>query len=119
MIKMQEEFLQKLVENTSHKDSFQIIVKKCNPPIQLKKNRPYEIALVNLETYYSIPNINNKNNTFTYSANEGADWHDITIPTGSYDIDDINDVIQRGRKSNGHWDEANEEFYVSIFSQSE
>ena len=26
----------------------------------------------------------------------------ITIPTGSYDIDDINDVIQRGMKSNGH-----------------
>ena len=81
MIKMQEKLLQKLVENTSHKDSFQIIVsddstrftKKFNPPIQLKKNRPYEIALVNLETYYSIPNISNKNNTFTYSANGGVD----------------------------------------------
>ena len=69
---MQEELLQKLVENTSHKDSFQIIVSddsthftnKFNPPIQLRKNRPYEIALVNLETYYSIPNISNNNNTF-------------------------------------------------------
>ena len=81
---MQEELLQKLVENTSYKDSFQIIVsdntthftKKFNSPIQLKKNRPYEIALVNLETYYSTPNISNKNTTFTYSANGGADWHD-------------------------------------------
>ena len=53
---MQEELLQKLVDNTSHKDSFQVIVsddttrftKKFNPPIQLEKNRPYEIALVNL-----------------------------------------------------------------------
>ena len=89
--------------------------KKCNP-IQLKKNRPYEIALVNLETYYSIPNINNTNNSSKYSANGGADWHVITIPTGSYDIEDINDVIQRGRKSNGHWDEANEEFYVSLLA---
>ena len=114
---MQEELLPKLVENTSHKDSFQIIVSddsthftnKFNPPIQLKKNRPYEIALVNLETYYSIPNISNKNNTFTY-------WHDIIIPTGSYDIDDINDAIQRAMKSNGHWDETNEEFYVSILA---
>ena len=44
------------------------------------------------------------------------DWHVITIPTGSYDIEDINDVIQRGMKSNGHWDEANEEFYVSILA---
>ena len=121
---MQEELLQKLVENTSYKDSFQIIVsddsthftQKCNPAIQLKKNRPYEIALVNLETYYSIPNISNKNNTFTYWANAGADWNDIIIPTGSYDIDDINDAIQRAMKSNGHWDEANEEFYVSILA---
>ena len=119
---MQEELLQKLGENTSYKDSFQIIVsddtthftKKFNPPIQLKKNRPYEIASANLETYYSIPNISNKNNTFTYSTNGGVDWHDITIPTGSYDITDINDVIQSEMKSNGHWDEANEEFYVSI-----
>ena len=115
---MQEELLEQLVENTSHKDSFQVIVsddttrftKKFNPSIQLKKNRPYEIALVNLETYYSIPNINNKNNSFRYSANGGADWHTVDIPTGSYDIEDINDVIQRGMKSNGHWDEANEEY---------
>ena len=121
---MQEELLEQLVENTSHKDSFQIIVsddtthftKKFNPPIQLKKNRPYEIALVNLETYYSIPNISNKNNAFTYSADGGAAWVDITIPTGSYDIDDINDVIQSEMKSNGHWDDANEEFYVSILA---
>ena len=49
---MQEELLEQLVENTLHKDSFHVIVsddttrftKKFNP-IQLKKNRPYEIAL--------------------------------------------------------------------------
>ena len=100
---MQEEVLQTLVDNTSHKDSFQIIVsddstrfkKKFNPPIQLKKNRPYEIALVNLETYYSIPNIIPISNTLVEVR-----WLD--------DIEDINDVIQGGMKSNGHWDEANE-----------
>ena len=120
---MQEELLQKVVENTSEKDSFQIIVsdnttlftKKFNPPIQLKKHKSYEIALVNLETYYSIPNITRKNNSFKYSAN-GTDWHTITIPTGSYDIEDINDVIQREMKSNGHWDEANEDYYVSLLA---
>ena len=113
---MQEELLEQLVENTSHKDSFQVIVsddttrftKKLNPPIQLKKNRPYEIALVNLETFYSIPNITHKNNSFRYSPSGGADWHTVDIPTGCYDIEDINDVIQRGMKSYGHWDEANE-----------
>lgn len=121
---MQEELLQKVVENTSEKDSFQVIVsadttlftKKFNPPIQLKKDRSYEIALVNLETYYSIPNISNKNNTFRYSPNDGSDWYTITIPTGSYDIEDINDVIQREMKSNGHWDKTNEEYYVSLLA---
>ena len=121
---MQEELLQKLVENTSEKDSFQIIVsddttlftKKFNPPIQLKKDKSYEIALVNLETYYSIPNITNKNNSFKYSPDGGVSWLTIIIPTGSYDIEDINDVIQREMKSNGHWDETNEEYYVSLLA---
>ena len=44
---MQEELLQKVVENTSEKDSFQVIVsadttlftKKFNPPIQLNKEK--------------------------------------------------------------------------------
>lgn len=119
---MQEELLQTIVENTSQKDSFQIIVSddstifktKFNPPIQLNKKKSYEMSLVNLETYYSIPNISSKNNTFKYSPDGGANWSTITIPTGSYDIEDINDVIQREMKANGHWDAANEEYYVSI-----
>ena len=124
---MQEELLEQLVENTSHKDSFQVIVsddttrftKKFNPPIQLKKNRPYEIALVNLETYYSIPNITNKNNSFRYSPSGGADCTLVDIPTGSYDIEDINDVIQRGMKSNGHWDEAKRRILRKDISEPE
>ena len=71
------------------------------------------MALVNLETYYSIPNVSDENNIFKYSANGGADWTTITIPTGSYDIEDINDYIQKKMKSSDHWDEANEEYYVS------
>ena len=31
-----------------------------NPPIELQKE--YELALVNLETYYSFPNVTDKNN---------------------------------------------------------
>ena len=121
---MQEELLKEIVENTSQKDSFQVIVSdktthfntKFNPPIQLNKQKSYEMALVNLETYYSIPNITPKNNAFRYSPDEGANWIVVDIPTGSYDIEDINDVIQRGMKENGHWDAANEEFYVSLLA---
>ena len=51
--------LEKNVQNTEPKTGLQIIVSnnktrfktRFNPPIQLDKNKQYEIALVNLETY--------------------------------------------------------------------
>ena len=30
---------------------------KFNPPLELDKNKQYEMALVNLETYWSFPNV--------------------------------------------------------------
>lgn len=119
-----QELLKTIADNTSQKDSFQIIVSddttdfntKFNPPIQLNKNKSYEMALVNLETYYSIPNITSRNNTFKYSPDGGANWMTVDIPTGSYDIEDINSVIQREMKANGHWDATNEEYYVSLLA---
>ena len=33
----------------------------------MKTDRKYEIALVNLETYYSFPNVDDTNNQFSYS----------------------------------------------------
>ena len=80
----------------------------------MKKDKSYEIALVNLETYYSIPNITQRNNSFTYSPNNGLAWIEFYIPPGSYDIEDINDYIQKDMKRSGNWDEANEEYYVSL-----
>ena len=72
---MEVELLKKIVKNTSHKTSFQIIVSgnessfntMFNPNIELPKDKVYEIALVNLETYYSFPNIDETNNVFVYS----------------------------------------------------
>ena len=59
-----EDHLKQIVKKTTHKMSFQIIVSdnklKCktrlNRTLQLDKDKEYEIALVNLETYYSFPN---------------------------------------------------------------
>ena len=67
--------LEKIAENTSHKTSFQIVVSgnessfntMFRPNIELAKDRVYEIALVNLETYNSFPNIDETNNIFVYS----------------------------------------------------
>ena len=69
-----ENLLKQIVNNTEPKKSFSIVVsdKKTRfktwfkPPIQIDKMKDYEIALINLETYYSFPNIDNSNNCFTF-----------------------------------------------------
>lgn len=63
-----------------------------NPPILLDDSDEYAIALLNFETYNTIPNIDHTNNKF-YLANDPQ--HAVTeIPEGCYEIDDINDYLQ-------------------------
>ena len=121
-----EASLEKIAKNTEPKNSLQIVVSnnktqfktRFNPPIQLNKEKKYEIALVNLETYYSFPNIDATNNYFRYSPDSGATWTDIYIPEGSYDITDINDTIQQKMAQNGHYDSSNEHYYITISANS-
>ena len=42
-----------------------------NPVIELDNETNYVMAFVNVETYYSISNVTNKNNKFVYSIDEG------------------------------------------------
>ena len=71
-----EDLLKQIVNNTEPKKSFSIVVSDnktrfiawFKPTIQLDKKKEYEIALINLETYYSFPNIDRSNNCFSYSA---------------------------------------------------
>ena len=118
--------LEKNVQNTNHTSSLQIIVSndttrfttRFNPPIQLEKDMQYEIALINLETYYSFPNVDASNNYFRYSPDAGLTWFEIYIPDGSYDIADINDTVQQKMRQNGHYDSVNEEYYITINANS-
>ena len=72
--------LKQIVKNTAHKTSFQVIVSGdksnfntlFNPKIELDSKKVYEIALVNLETYYSFPNIDDSNNYFCILPRPGA-----------------------------------------------
>ena len=80
--------------------------------------KEYEIALVNLETYYSFPNINETNNVFVYSPDNGNSWVKIKIPGGSYEIDDINNTIQHEMEKRGHHDPINEDYYINISADS-
>jgi len=127
---MKTENLEKIERNTSPKTSTQIVVSEnstkikttFNPPLELDRTRKYEMALVNLETYYAFPNIDSSNNIFWYSPgfvevgrgdrDDGEDvsrqrqWVDIRIPEGSYDVLDIAETIKIAMKPNGHGDDA-------------
>ena len=88
---MEVDLLKQIVKNTEQKTSFQIIVSnsesrfktRFNPTFQLDRDKEYEIALVNLETYYLFPNIDESNNVFVYYPNNGNSWVKIKIPEGS------------------------------------
>ena len=98
-----EQLPKQIVNNTEPKRSFSIVLSDnetrfktwFKPPIILDKKKDYEIALINLETYYSFPNIDNSNNYFTYTPGANALWYNVIIPEGSYHVEDINDFIQR------------------------
>ena len=69
---------------------------RFNPPIVLDPavNSGYEIALYRLETFYTFPNINEKNNTLRVSVDRGKNWIDLQIPVGCYNITGINEALQ-------------------------
>ena len=121
-----KEYLKQIAENTSHKTSFQVIVSGDKssfntlfyPKIELDRKKKYEIALVNLETYYSFPNIDDSNNTFVYSHDLGQTWTKIKIPIGSYEIDDINNYLRSEMIRSGHYDEVNNEPFINIAANS-
>ena len=58
-----DQLLKQIVNNTEPKISFLIVVSDnktrfkigFKPPIKLDKKKDYEIALINLETFYSFP----------------------------------------------------------------
>ena len=111
-----EDLLKQIVNNTEPKRSFSIVVSDnktrfktwFKPPIEVYKKKDYEIALINLETYYSFPNIDRSINCFTYSPNLDQLWFDIIIPEGSYHVEDINEFIQREMRNNCDYDKAND-----------
>ena len=62
------------------------------PAIKLDPSKRHEIALIRLETYNSIPNVNENNNIIRYELN--GETYSIVIPTGAYELSQINEVVQ-------------------------
>lgn len=63
------------------------------PPIKLDPKYEYAIALVGFHTYNSIPNIEEGANKLYYIKNDGT-HHVLIIPTGSYEVNDLEKYIQ-------------------------
>ena len=61
------------------------------PPIELSKNKIYVLGLVELLTFNSIPNIDENNNKFYVDGGKDP----IRIPTGSYEIEDIEKYLKK------------------------
>ena len=101
------EIHEELKELNRSKEHYDIIVSKnetdfttvFNPPLELRSKRGYEIAMIDLETFYSFYNITEKNNIIKYENNGRIKT--ITIPPGSYEMKGLNKEIMRQLSSNG------------------
>ena len=86
-----------------------------NHHARLDQNKKYEAALLSLDMYNSIPNIiDGKNNVFEYSIDNGSTWKIITIDTGAYELEEIDNEIQRKMIANGHFDSINSSCHITI-----
>jgi hypothetical protein len=97
----------------SYNTSPSIFTYRFPTPINLP-DYDFEIALVNLETWYSFANITPANNLFRYSVNGGNTWKLIAIETGAYEFESLNDEIQRLMKVNGDWDSESNAYYITM-----
>ena len=86
-----------LVRTKPTKDSFTFVVSDnsaniqttFNPPLHLQSDHDYELAMVNLETYYPFANIRAVNNSFKWSVGDDKTWTILHVLTGSYELKDI------------------------------
>lgn len=80
------------------------------PPIDLSDGE-YELGLVTLETYNTIPNVTSTNNKFYFDNND----EEITIPEGSYEINAIDTYLKRAiLQKRGKNEAHNDDYPLSI-----
>ena len=59
-----------------------------HPPIELEREASYSLGLIGFRTYNTIPNIEHGTNKFYYDSKV------VTIPDGSYEIEDIEKYLK-------------------------
>ena len=110
---MSLELLQRIAENTNPIRTSMISITSTNPEFSVNFPSPIpvrEIALAKLRVYHSWPNIRSvafggqqPNNALVFSYKNKPDgtpeWETVSLPTGSYQIEQIDAEIQRRIKS--------------------
>ena len=96
--------LRQIADNTRRgKTGFQLVVSGADSkivtiydqPLKLNPHCQYELTLLNLETYYSFPNIDETNNQLRWRKTDVDEWKMVEIPIGCYEINAINREIVR------------------------
>src|SRR5437870_3452375 len=77
-----------------------VLTEYSNPPLDLQGGR-YVMALVDLHTFYSIPNVVLKNDTFFYQTVPKGPWETVRIPEGSYSIEALEAALKKALKPTG------------------
>lgn len=77
-----------------------IYTMRLEPPIKLD-SPDYEFGLLDLETYYSFPNVNTNNNNLRYWSKAKSQYVVITIDIGAYNVSEINNEIKSKFLQNG------------------
>ena len=87
---------------------------RYSPSISLDANKKYEAALISLEFYNAIPNIDSHNNTFKYSTDKGQTFKIIKFDTGSYEFSSLNLELQRILADRGDYDSTHQVSYIDL-----
>jgi hypothetical protein len=77
-----------------------IYTMRLEPPIMLD-SPDYEIGLLDLETYYSFPNIDSSNNNLRYWSKAKSAYVVITLATGAYNISELYAELKAKFLANG------------------
>ena len=85
------------------------------PPLRLDPSKRYEVALLSVDMYNSIPNITEENNELRYTTDDGDSWKTVKLDKGSYELSSINHEIQRQMIANDDYDkDSTIKFYLNV-----
>jgi len=99
---MDNKILREIADNTASKQTLTMgvtdtktrIITQLNPPIELNKNKKYQMCLISLDTFYSFPNISTDRNSYRWSKDGGNTWYLVSLPIGVYELDQLEHAIQ-------------------------